>query len=105
MITIRTKADGTATYHLDPYPHWDGDDAMAERGEALRVLSDAELVEHGLTTKMNDRSQRLHRALEIACLESGIEVVQFVLPQLDPPDDHMSSLIGEYAKGLTARRK
>ena len=30
MITIQA-AEGTATYHLDPYPHWDGDDAMAER--------------------------------------------------------------------------
>ena len=84
MITIRTEEDGTATYHLSPYAHWDGDDAMAERGEALRAQVDAELVSHGLTTEMPDRSQQLHRALEMACVASGITIVESVTPPLDP---------------------
>ena len=88
MITIRAT-EGTATYYLDPYPHWDGDEEMAERGEALRRQVDAEMVAHGLDPEANDRSQQLRRAFELACRTSGITVVEFVLPPLDPPFDPM----------------
>ena len=65
MITIRDDT-GTATYYLDPYPHWDGDDETADRGEALRARVDTELVARGLDTSANDRSQQIHKAFVTA---------------------------------------
>ena len=87
MITIRAE-EGTATYVLDPYPHWDGDDAMMDRGAELRALVDTELVarEPDLPDAP-DRSQRLHRAFVAALMASGITIVEAVLPDLDPPYD------------------
>lgn len=86
MIKIQDK-DGTASYHLDPYPHWQGSDNTAERGEALRVLVDRAMLDRGMDPAANDRSQQLHRAFETALISGGITVVESVLPPLDPPFD------------------
>ena len=87
MITIRAK-EGTATYVLDPYPHWYGDDAMMTRGEALRVKVDTELMATVPDIlEAPDRTQQQHRALETACLAEGIIVLEAVLPDPDPPYD------------------
>ena len=86
MIKIK-DADGTASYHLDPYPHWVGDDATAARGEAVRAFTDREMVKHGLDTRASDRSQQLHKALELALIGVGMTVVESVVPPLDPPFD------------------
>ena len=95
MITIRAK-EGTATYVLDPYPHWVGDDAMMDRGEALRALVDTELKAR-VPNILNapDRSQRLHRAFVAALIASGITIVEAGLPDLDPPYDSYSCVRGE----------
>ena len=84
MIKIK-DVDGTASYHLDPYPHWIGNEATAARGEAVRIFTAREMIEHGLDTRASDRSQQLHKALELALIGVGITVVKSVTPPLDPP--------------------
>ena len=94
MIQIQA-AEGTAEYNIDPYAHWTGDDAMAERGEALLVLINRKLLAQGMDPDANDRSRQVHRAFELACLESGITVVKSELPPLDPLDDPYETMIKE----------
>ena len=85
---IRIQGDeGEATYYLDPYPHWDGDEAMEARGESIRVNVDRELVAQGMKPDAKDRSRRIHAALLAAFKLSGITVVEEQEPPLDPDYD------------------
>ena len=83
MIRIRAE-EGEAAYYLDPYPHWDGDEAMEERGESIRAHVDCELVAQGMAPDAKDRSRRIHTALLAAFKLSGIEVVEEREPPLNP---------------------
>ena len=46
-----------------------------------------EQLAQGLDPRSNDRSQRLHRALETKLIANGITIVESVLPQLNLPYD------------------
>ena len=87
MIAIKGK-QGSALYNLDPYPNWDGDDAMIAVGEKLRIQSQIRVAEEGLF-KGPERVAQLLNAFEKVVEETdGVTVTAFRIPELDDDLDN-----------------
>ena len=83
MIRVKNEV-GTATYYLEPYPHWDSEDvALLDTLELLRREVDQGLVKRGMKPNDRDRSKRLHEALRDALELVGFEVLEYREPPLN----------------------
>ena len=87
MITVKGPAEGTATYSLDPYPQWHGDEQMSTVGELIRQQVDEKLMAGGLVVDAPDRSIRQHEAFIQELQDRGFKIVEAVIPGLDEPYD------------------
>ena len=82
MITIKGK-QGWALYNFDPYPNWDGDDAMIAIGEKLRIQSDNQVVKEGLIEGPEKIAQLLNALKKLVEETEGVTVTAFRIPVLD----------------------
>ena len=85
MVTIRDNGV-SATYTDDPYPNWDGDEALAERGEAMLHSLEVTMINKGLLDPDGGTfAQDLHDAFIGALELAEIEIVEARRPGPDPP--------------------